>query len=407
MRDLLDELVARGQVAQTTDAEALRKDLSGGSITFYAGFDPTADSLHVGHLCLVMLMRRLQRAGHKAIAVVGGGTGMVGDPTGKTEMRQMLDADAIRRNLEAQRGQLSRFLVLDPPNGRMVDNAEWLMGLGYISFLRDIGRHFSVNRMLSAETYKARLETGLSFIEFNYQILQAYDYLELHQRYQCTLQVGGDDQWSNILAGHELVRRVTGNYAHALTIPLLTTASGAKMGKTVGGAVWLDGNKTPPFDFYQYWLNVDDRDVGRFLRIFSDLSIEEIATYEALVGADIRLAKRKLAEEVTRLAHGEEALQRATQATDNMLAGKASDQMDTHAVARADLSAGIKVVAVLADAGLTKSKGEARKLIQNGGVSLNGQKVTDVDATLEPSLSPEGVVLRVGKQRAVRVVAAS
>jgi tyrosyl-tRNA synthetase len=403
MRDLLDELIARGLVAQTTDADALRKDLTSGTITFYAGFDPTANSLHVGHLCLVMLMRRLQRAGHTAIAVVGGGTGMVGDPTGKTEMRQFLDAEAIGNNLAAQRRQLSRFLVLDEPHGRMVDNADWLLGLGYVQFLREIGRHFSVNRMLTAETYRARLETGLSFIEFNYQILQAYDYLELNRRFGCRLQVGGDDQWSNILAGHELIRRVNGDYAHALTIPLLTTASGAKMGKTVGGAVWLDADKTSPFDFYQYWLNVDDRDVGRFLRIFSDMSLEDIAPYEALQGADIRAAKRKLAEEVTRLAHGEEALQRAIQATEDMLRGKASDQMETHTIPADALREGVKLVAVLADAGMTKSKGEARKLIQNGGVSVNGQKVTDVDAGFDSALPAEGVVVRIGKQRAVRV----
>jgi tyrosyl-tRNA synthetase len=397
---VLDELEARGFIKQCSDLEGLRALMNEGPVTYYVGFDPTASSLHVGNLVSILVMTHLQRAGHRCVAVVGGGTGMVGDPSGKTEARQMLTAEVIQSNLLAQKGQLSRFLELDDPErGLVVNNADWLLGIEYISFLRDIGSCFSVNRMLAAESYKQRLEKGLSFLEFNYQLLQAYDFLVLNQREGCRLQMGGDDQWGNILAGIDLIRRKEQVTAYALTTPLLTTADGKKMGKTHSGAVWLDAERFAPFDFFQYWLNVDDRDVGRFLRIFTFLPLARIEELEALTGADIRTAKRVLAREITTLVHGAEAAQTAEAAGKAMAAGRAAADLPTHAIAETSL-----VVAVLADAGLTKSRGEARRMVQQGGVRIDNDKLHDVEATLDPaSLPDDGVVLRVGKKRAVRV----
>jgi tyrosyl-tRNA synthetase len=397
---VLDELEARGFIKQCSDLEGLRALMNEGPVTYYVGFDPTASSLHVGNLVSILVMTHLQRAGHRCVAVVGGGTGMVGDPSGKTEARQMLTAEVIQSNLLAQKGQLSRFLELDDPErGLVVNNADWLLGIEYISFLRDIGSCFSVNRMLAAESYKQRLEKGLSFLEFNYQLLQAYDFLVLNQREGCRLQMGGDDQWGNILAGIDLIRRKEQVTAYALTTPLLTTADGKKMGKTHSGAVWLDAERFAPFDFFQYWLNVDDRDVGRFLRIFTFLPLARIEELEALTGADIRTAKRVLAREITTLLHGAEAAQTAEAAGKAMAAGRAAADLPTHAIAETSL-----VVAVLADAGLTKSRGEARRMVQQGGVRIDNDKLHDVEATLDPaSLPDDGVVLRVGKKRAVRV----
>ncbi len=396
----LETLEARGFVKQMTHEAEIREALAAGPVTFYIGFDPTADSLHAGSLVQVMTMSFLQRAGHKVVAVVGGGTSRVGDPSGKTELRKMMSDETIAANTRALKEQLSRFLTFDGENGIMVDNADWLMDLGYIAFLRDIGRHFSVNRMLAAESYKQRLERGLSFIEFNYQLLQAYDFLELFRRHGVRLQVGGDDQWGNIVAGVDLIRRLEQTQAWGITTPLLTTASGAKMGKTANGAVWLDEEKLPPFDYWQYWYNTDDRDVGRFLRLFTYLPLERIEELEALKGAAINDAKRVLANEATAICHGAEAAAKADAASRAMVAGAAAASMPTHAA-----QAGVSIVVALADAGLAKSRGEARRLILGGGVRLDNDKVTDIDAALS-DVPADGVVLRVGKKRAVRIVPA-
>jgi tyrosyl-tRNA synthetase len=402
--DAWTTLEARGFVKQVTDLESLKQALSSGPVTFYAGFDPTADSLHIGHLLPVMAMAHLQRAGHVPIAVVGGGTAMVGDPSGKTELRQMLTVEDIAKNMAGMRAQLSRFLTVDGVSGHMIDNGEWLLGLNYIAFLRDIGRHFSVNRMLTMDSVKLRLEVGLSFIEFNYMLLQAYDFLELNRRLGCTLQLGGDDQWGNILAGTDLIRRVAeangthrGN-AFGLTLPLITTATGAKMGKTAAGAVWLDPKRTPVFDFFQYWLNVDDRDVARFLKLYTFLPLDRIAALEALQGADIREAKRVLAREATTLVHGAEATETADAAALAMSRGEASADLPTVSLTDEDRT----VVDALVRGGLAKSKGEGKRAIEGGGVTIDGVKVLQAQAPLVDVGA--GVVLKVGKSRAVRVV---
>jgi len=397
----LETLEARGFVKQLTHDDEIRAALGEGTVTFYIGFDPTADSLHVGHLVQVMAMAFLQRAGHRAIAVVGGGTSRVGDPSGKTELRKMLSEEAIAANTAALKGQLSRFISFDDGQGELVDNADWLMKLGYIDFLRDIGRHFSVNRMLSAEAYKQRLERGLSFIEFNYQLLQAYDFLQLHRDHGCRLQVGGDDQWGNIVAGVDLIRRLESTQAWGLTTPLLTTASGAKMGKTAKGAVWLDADKLAPFDYWQYWYNTDDRDVGRFLRLFTFLDEARIQELEGLTGARINDAKRVLANEATTLAHGADAAAQAEAAARAMVGAQASDDLPTHT-----LTEDAPLFAVLADSGMAKSRGEGRRLVKQGGVKLDGEKVSDAELVITcAALGGEGRVLRVGKKRAVRLVA--
>lgn len=403
---VLDELHARGFVKQCSDEDALRAALDAGPITLYAGFDPTADSLHVGNLLPMMMMAHLQRAGNRALAVVGGGTGMVGDPSGKTEARMLLDEAAIAHNIERQKEQLGRVIDLtDAARGELVDNAAWLLELNYIAFLRDIGSCFSVNRMLAAEGYKQRLERGLSFIEFNYQLLQAYDFLELHQRYGCTLQVGGDDQWGNILAGVDLVRRKAQAQVFALTLPLLTTATGQKMGKTHSGAVWLAADRFAPFDFYQYWLNVDDRDVDRFLKLYTFVPLEEIAALAALSGKQIREAKARLAWEVTALIHGAAAADEAREGAKAMVAGEAAADLPTHAVDQAALAEGLPVFVLLADAGLAKSRGEARRLIAGGAVRMGNDKVESEDVVVTAEhVAGEGLVLRVGKKRAVRIV---
>lgn len=399
---VLDELDARGFIQQTTGLPVLTEHLQAGPVTLYVGIDPTADSLHVGHTIPLLAAALLQRAGHKVIVVIGGGTAMVGDPSGKTELRAMLTPEQIAHNAAAIRTQVERLITLDGDQGRIVDNAEWLRSLGYIDFLREIGRHFSVNKMLTVEAYKQRLERGLSFIEFNYQLLQAYDFLELHRRYGCTLQIGGDDQWANILAGTDLIRRQTAEHAHGLTFPLVTTSSGAKMGKTAAGAIWLDPERTSPFDFYQYWVNIDDRDVGRMLRLFTLLPLSEIGALEALDGADINRAKRALAYQVTARMHGVEAAEKAQRAAQAMVAGNAVADLPTHTVADGD---DLRLVTVLADSGLCASRGEARRQIRGGAVRVNNDRVNDANASLDPSALPDGqAVLRVGKKRAARIV---
>ena len=391
----LEVLESRGFVQQCSHRDEVQQALAAGPVTFYIGFDPTADSLHAGHLVQVMMMGWLQRLGHRAVALVGGGTSRVGDPTGKSELRQMLTDEAIAANSEVFRRQLSSFLTLDGEQGMLVDNADWLMELHYIPFLREIGRQFSVNRMLAAEAYKIRLERGLSFIEFNYQILQAYDFLQLFERHGCRLQVGGDDQWGNILAGVDLVRRMRATEVWGLTTPLLLTASGEKMGKTVGGAVWLSPDKLSPFDYWQYWYNTDDRDVSRFLRLFTFLPDDEIARLDALQGADLRDAKRVLANEATTLAHGADAARAAESGARAMVGNTAAADLPTIA-----LSGPTMLPDALITADLVKSKSEARRLVQGGGVSVDGVRVDDAELVLDPS--GNGLVVRIGKKRAVR-----
>jgi len=404
--DAFDILRARGLVAQVTDEGGLRARLAEGPVVFYNGFDCTATSLHVGHLVPIMAMMHLQQAGHRPIAVVGGGTTMVGDPSGRTELRQMLDEAAIRSFGASIYDQLDRYLGLRAGRAVAVDNIDWLLELGYVAFLRDIGRHFSVNRMLAAEAYKLRFERGLSFIEFNYQLLQAYDYLHLYRTFGCTLQTGGDDQWGNILAGVDLVRRVEGAAVHALTYPLLTTASGAKMGKTAAGAVWLDAELWSPYDFYQYWVNCEDADVGRLLRIFTFLPLDEIARLERLAGAEIREAKRVLALEATRLTHGAiEAAHAAAAARAAFGGGGDLEAMPSSPVTWERLRSGLPVAAAFAEAGLTQSRGEARRLIQQGGLYVNDVRVDDPEARLgEVDLTADGILLRAGKKKYHRLV---
>ncbi len=397
-----DLLRARGFIQQDTGEEKLRAAFDAGPVVFYIGFDPTADSLHAGHLLQVQLMAWLQQLGHVAIAVVGGGTAAIPDPTGKTELRAFLDSRQLSDNTQGLRRQIERFLVLDGERGHLVDNAEWLMKLQYIPFLRDIGKHFSVNKMLTSEAYKIRLERGLSFIEFNYQILQAFDFLELFRRYRCTLQCGGDDQWGNILAGVDLVRRCEATEVYAFTTPLITTATGAKMGKTAGGAVWLDPARTSVFDWFQYWLNVDDRDVGRFLRLYTFLPLVECQRLEALPGADIREAKRVLARELTVRVHGAAAAAEAERAAEAMVSGLASADLPTHAVDRNSDAA--RLLVVLAESGLAKSRSDARRLVEGGGVTVDGTRVDDPDLHLGTALAAGPVVVRVGRKRAVQVV---
>lgn len=403
---IIETLHARGFLKTSTDLEVLSAHLEERPRTFYIGFDPTGDSLHIGHLLQVMVMSWLQRAGHRPIAVIGGGTALVGDPSGKTEVREMLTPETIAYNTECFRKQLSSFLKVSDPNTTefedggnsaiLVDNNAWLRSLNYIDFLREIGRHFSINRMLGAEGVKQRLERdqGLSFIEFNYHLLQSYDYLILNQRYDCTLQVGGDDQWFNILGGVDLIRRVQSQGAFAFTTPLITTADGKKMGKTEQGATWIDPAKVSPYDYYQYWVNVQDGDVERFLKLYTFLDLERIAALNALQGADIREAKRVLAWETTALAHGHEAADAAADAAAKVFAGGASADMPTHAVAFPG-----RILDVYVASGLAASKGAARRLIQQGGARFDTEKIVDV----EYEIAGPGV-LWAGKKRAVRLV---
>ncbi len=407
MENAFDILQARGFVQQVTHPDLLRQRLGTESLTFYIGYYPTAPSLHVGNLLTIMAMRHMQDAGHRPLVILGGGTAMVGDPSGKTELRQMLSQETIAQNAQALRGQLQRYLSLEGDHGALlVNNAEWLAELKYIEFLRDIGRHFSVNRMLTFEAYKLRMETGLSFLEFNYQLLQAYDFLVLFQRYGCVLQMGGDDQWGNMVAGVDLIRRVADGDAFAMTFPLLTTASGQKMGKTAAGAIWLDGTLTSPYEFYQFWINVDDRDVSRFLKYYTLLPLADIARLSALQDAEIRQAKEALAFEVTALTHGVEAAQAAQQAARALFDGEGElTGVPETALASGRLAAGVAVIDLLVETGLAASKSAARRLIQQGGVSLNGTRLANLDAVVTSTDLPEGaLLLRAGKKHYHRVV---
>jgi tyrosyl-tRNA synthetase len=406
--DILHVLRERGFVQQISEEAALAARLAGGPVTFYAGFDPTASSLHVGSMIPLMAMAHFSRAGHRPVAVLGGGTAMVGDPSGKTELRQMLTVETIQKNRKSIEPQVRRFVADAGENAIVVDNAEWLAPLNYLDFLRDIGRHFSVNRMLAAEAYKQRMEKGLSFIEFNYQILQAYDYLVLYRNYGCVLQVGGDDQWGNILAGTDLIRRLHQVETYALTFPLITTAAGAKMGKTAAGAVWLSAERTSPFDFYQYFVNVDDRDVGRFLKLLTFVPMDEIDRLASLQGAELRTAKQTLAFEVTAIVHGKDAAEIAQNAARAAFGGGGGDLVPTHEVSHADLVSGIKAVDLLAAAGLAVSKSAARRLVEQGGVRLGSRRVASVDDVVgAEEIAVDGTLLYAGKKHVRRIVVGS
>ena len=406
MSNLFDELQRRGFVEQVSDEESLRRRFGTDRVTGYIGFDPTASSLHIGNLMQIMLLAHLQRAGHRPIALLGGGTAMVGDPSGKTEMRKLLTREQIVAHGQRIKQQLSRFLDFANNDALFVDNADWLLELNYVDFLRNIGRHFSVNRMLAAEAYKIRMETGLSFLEFNYQLLQAYDFLMLYRKYGCILQMGGNDQWGNILAGTELVRKVEGEEVYALTAPLLTTAGGQKMGKTASGAVWLDAELVSPYEFYQYWINVDDRDVVRLLNIFTFLPPSEVDRFREVQGAGLREAKELLAYEVTALVHGEEESQKARKAS-KALFDTASDSEDIPSIVLSEsrLEHGIGVVDLFHVAGLASSKSAARRLIQQGGGYVNRRRVRSIEDRVTLADFSDGVmVLRAGKKRYQRVV---
>jgi len=406
--NVFDVLKERGFIAQVSDEPALRKMLSTERVTFYIGFDSTSTSLHAGSLVPIMAMKHLQKAGHRPIAIVGGGTTMVGDPSGRDEMRQMLSEDTIRENGRKIHAQLDRYLHFDGKNSLALDNADWILPLKYVEFLREIGRHFSVNRMLAAEAYKMRLEKGLSFIEFNYQLLQAYDFLVLYRDFGCKLQMGGDDQWGNILAGVDLIRRVEGGTAGALTFPLLTTATGAKMGKTAAGAIWLDADRLKPYDYYQYWINCDDRDVEKFLRLFTFLPMEEIKEIASFEGSDIRKAKQILAFEATKITHGEQAAQEAEAAAlaaFSPATGGGLDALPTTAITQERLAAGISPLDLFVETGLSASRGEAKRLIKQGGMYINDERIDSLEFLLsEKNLTPNGILLRAGKKKYHRIV---
>jgi tyrosyl-tRNA synthetase len=399
-------LKERGFVSQCSDQEGLARLLDSEQVTFYIGFDPTASSLHVGHMVQLFAMAHLQRAGHRPISLIGGGTSRIGDPSGKTEMRKILPIETIDANADRFRAQISRFLDFSDGKGLMLNNADWLADLNYIDFLRDIGRHFSVNRMLSFETYKMRLDTGLSFIEFNYQILQAYDYLILNQRQGCRLQMGGDDQWGNIVAGMDLVRRVEGADCFALTTPLVTRADGQKMGKTEKGALFLDPEQVSPYEFYQYWLNVPDADVEKLLALFTFLPIEEVRELGGLKGREINTAKERLALELTSIVHGVEQAQGARTASRAVFYGEGAGEKESvpsAALKREELNAGVGILELFVRSGLCSSKGEARRLISQGGAYLDGQSVDSIELVLDSSFAArEEILLRAGKKRYFR-----
>jgi tyrosyl-tRNA synthetase len=406
----LSILRERGFVSQCSNEEGLAKLLNSGPCTFYIGFDPTANSLHVGHLLQLFSMAHMQRAGHIPIALVGGGTSRIGDPSGKTEMRRILPVETIKANSERFRVQMSSFLDFSEGKGLLLDNADWLADLNYIEFLRDIGRHFSVNRMLSFETYKMRLETGLSFIEFNYQILQSFDYLTLYRSHGCRLQMGGDDQWGNIVAGMDLIRRVEGIEAFALTSPLVARADGQKMGKTEQGALFLDAELVSPYEFYQYWINVPDQDVEKFLKLFTFLPLKEIARLAALRGQETRSAKEILAFELTGIVHGTEAAESARSASRAVFPGGGGEAADMAGVPsgllpRAELEKGINVLDLFIRSGLAASKSEARRLVAQGGATVAGRNIRDIDHRVGlEALEQDAVLLRKGKKRYFRFI---
>ncbi len=404
---IYDELVARGLIAQVTDEAEIKDLINNGKAVFYIGFDPTADSLHVGHFMALCLMKRLQMAGNKPIALIGGGTAMIGDPSGRTDMRQMMTTETIQHNVDCFKKQMSRFIDFSEGKAMLVNNADWLMDLNYIDVLRDVGPHFSVNRMLTAECYKQRMEKGLSFLEFNYMIMQSYDFYTLFQKYGCNMQFGGDDQWSNMLGGTELIRRKLGKDAYAMTINLLLNSEGKKMGKTQSGAVWLDPNKTSPFEFFQYWRNVADSDVLKCIRMLTFLPLEEIDAMDSWEGAQLNEAKEILAYELTKLVHGEEEAAKAKEASHALFAGGGShDNMPTIELSAEDFAGGdLDIMGLLVKAGLCESRGDARRNVQQGGVSVADEKVSDIATKYTADFfAGDGVVVRRGKKKFVKVV---
>lgn len=398
--NVFDTLKNRGYIAQVTHEDEVRDLLAGPGVSFYIGFDPTADSLHVGHFIQMMVMAHLQRAGHRPIVLLGGGTGMIGDPSGRSDLRQVLTEETIRNNVNRFREQMKILIDFSADKAIMVDNADWLLSLNYVSFLREIGALFSVNRMLTAECFRQRLEKGLSFLEFNYMLMQAYDFLVLYRRHGCRLQLGGDDQWSNILAGVDLVRRKEQGEAYGMTFKLLTTKAGVKMGKTAGGAVWLDAAKTSPFAFYQYWRNIDDADVVNCLKLLTFVDLDEIAAYAGLTDAAVNEAKKRLAWEVTSIVHGKEAADRAAAQAADLFEGEGrSDKMPTTQLSAEEYGAGVNLLDLLLRIGLIPSKGEGRRLMQQGGLTLNGQAVQDVNRQLNAADLADGeAIIRKGKK---------
>ena len=397
-----EELKARGLIAQVTDEDEIKEMVNNGKATFYIGFDPTADSLHVGHFMALCLMKRLQMAGNRPIALLGGGTGMIGDPSGRTDMRQMLTKETIQHNIDCFKQQMSRFIDFSDGKALMVNNADWLMNLNYVELLREVGAHFSVNRMLTAECYKQRMERGLSFLEFNYMIMQSYDFYMLYQKYGCNMQFGGDDQWSNMLGGTELIRRKLGKDAYAMTITLLLNSEGKKMGKTQSGAVWLDPNKTSPFDFYQYWRNVDDADVIKCMRLLTFLPLEEIDEMTKWEGSELNKAKEILAYQLTELVHGEEEAKKAQEGARALFSGADTSHMPTTELSEEDFDkeGKIDLITLLVKAELVPSRSEGRRAIQQGGVSIDGEKLTDIYHTVEKdAFAGDGIVLKRGKKK--------
>ena len=398
-----EELKARGLIAQVTDEDEIKEMVNNGKATFYIGFDPTADSLHVGHFMALCLMKRLQMAGNRPIALLGGGTGMIGDPSGRTDMRQMLTKETIQHNIDCFKKQMERFIDFSDGKALMVNNAEWLMNLNYVELLREVGAHFSVNRMLTAECYKQRMERGLSFLEFNYMIMQSYDFYMLYQKYGCNMQFGGDDQWSNMLGGTELIRRKLGKDAYAMTITLLLNSEGKKMGKTQSGAVWLDPNKTSPFDFYQYWRNVDDADVIKCMKLLTFLPLEEIQEMEKWEGSQLNKAKEILAFQLTELVHGTEEAKKAEAGAKALFAGGAdTEHMPTTELAAEDFDkeGNIVLISLLVKSALVTTRSEGRRAIEQGGVSVDGEKVTDIRHVLsKDALTGDGIVLKRGKKK--------
>ena len=404
---LYDELVARGLIAQVTDEEEIKDLINNGKATFYIGFDPTADSLHVGHFMALCLMKRLQMAGNKPLALIGGGTAMIGDPSGRTDMRQMMTPETIQHNCDCFKKQMSRFIDFSEGKALMVNNADWLMDLNYIDVLREVGAHFSVNRMLTAECYKQRMEKGLSFLEFNYMIMQSYDFYTLYQKYGCNMEFGGDDQWSNMLGGTELIRRKLGKDAYAMTINLLLNSEGKKMGKTQSGAVWLDPEKTSPFDFFQYWRNVADSDVLKCIRMLTFLPLEEIDAMESWEGAQLNQAKEILAFELTKLVHGEEEANKAREASHALFAGGGdSAHMPTVELSSADFADGdMDILSLLVKTELAPSRSDARRAVEQGGVSVADEKVTDIKTAYNAdSFGADGLVVKRGKKKFVKVI---
>ena len=404
---IYEELVARGLIAQVTNEEEIKKMVNEGKAVFYIGFDPTADSLHVGHFMALCLMKRLQMAGNKPIALIGGGTGMIGDPSGRSDMRTMMTPDIIQHNCDCFKKQMSRFIDFSEGKAMMVNNAEWLMGLNYIEFLREVGPHFSVNNMLRAECYKQRMEKGLSFLEFNYMIMQSYDFYELFKRYGCNMQFGGDDQWSNMLGGTELIRRKLGKDAHAMTITLLLNSEGKKMGKTQSGAVWLDPEKTSPFDFYQYWRNVGDSDVLKCLRMLTFLPLEQIDEMDQWEGSQLNQAKEILAFELTKLVHGEEEAAKAQEGARALFAaGASTENMPTFELSEEDFTDGtIDILSILNKSGLAASRSEARRNVEQGGVSVDGNPVKDIKAVFSrEQFAGDGVVVKRGKKNFKKII---